>query len=42
MTPVLKDDVLIAEGYEVSLERAYQDAKWLERQFIVRSVAYLL
>lgn len=40
LTPVLKDDVLIAEGYEVSLERAHQDVKWQERQLIVRSVAY--
>ncbi len=40
LAEVIKDEVLIAEGYELSVEQEYEGLKWEERQLVIRSVAY--
>lgn len=40
LTEVIKDEVLIAEGYELSIEQEHEGLKWEERQLIVRSFAH--
>ena len=37
---VVKDDVLIAQGYELAVNKEYEGLKWEERQLIIRSFAH--